>query len=68
MKRITEKALKMQELTDIQEALTLNRDKRVKSDNFEFTVRKLVKEHVFTGIKATSCKICKMICHNERGC
>lgn len=68
MERITEKELKMQELTDIQEALTLNRDKIDKGENFKFKVRKLVKEHVHTRLKATSCKTCKMTCHNERGC
>ncbi|XP_016116833.1 uncharacterized protein, partial [Sinocyclocheilus grahami] len=82
MERITEKELKTQELTQIQEALGQNREKIEKCENFKFTVPKVFKEKVpinpvivwsgffFTKRNnlATCCSVCEETCHDEYGC
>ncbi|XP_016295466.1 uncharacterized protein LOC107653302 [Sinocyclocheilus anshuiensis] len=82
MERITEKELKTQELTQIQEALGQNREKIEKCENFKFTVQQVFKEKVpikpvivwsWSFLKkwndlATCCSVCKETCHDEYGC
>ncbi|XP_051743127.1 uncharacterized protein LOC127508792 [Ctenopharyngodon idella] len=69
MDRIFEKELKTEELIQIQKALNQNRDKIEKGENFQFTVKKFVKEKVpivnewWWNSKATCCSICEENCH-----
>ncbi|XP_058624674.1 uncharacterized protein LOC131536051 [Onychostoma macrolepis] len=82
MERISEKELKTEELTQIQDALRQNRDKIEKCENFPFPVERVFKEKVpISPVRvwswwylwrennlATSCSVCKETCHNEHGC
>ncbi|KAL1279706.1 hypothetical protein QQF64_014306 [Cirrhinus molitorella] len=71
--RISEKELKTQELTKIEEALGQNRDKITKCENFVFTVKRVYKEKVLIeneslwNRKATCCSVCQENCH-VKGC
>ncbi|KAF4116987.1 uncharacterized protein LOC131522124 [Onychostoma macrolepis] len=71
--RISEKELKTQELTKIEEALRQNRDKIKKCENFVFTVERVFKEKVLIenesrwNRKATCCSDCQENCH-VKGC
>ncbi len=73
MERISEKELKTEELTQIQEVIVKNRDKIEKDENFEFTVERVFKEKVPIENKwwwnsyATCCSDCKENCH-LKGC
>uniref|UniRef100_A0A672LGG2 AAA+ ATPase domain-containing protein n=1 Tax=Sinocyclocheilus grahami TaxID=75366 RepID=A0A672LGG2_SINGR len=67
--KISEKELKTDELNGIQDALIQNRDKIGNCENFQFTVKRAVREKVtienqmWWNSKATCCSICKENCH-----
>lgn len=67
--KISERVQKTKELNEIQEALKQNRDKIGNCENFQFTVKKAVREKVpienewWWNSKATCCSICKENCH-----
>ncbi|XP_077093738.1 uncharacterized protein LOC143745493 isoform X2 [Siphateles boraxobius] len=69
MELILEKESKMEQLTNIQEAIKQNREKIEKCENFEFTVTITVKEKVpiegawWRNSNATCCSVCKENCH-----
>ncbi|XP_067265859.1 uncharacterized protein [Chanodichthys erythropterus] len=69
MDRIFEKELKAEELNQIKEAISQNRDKIEKGEDFEFTFKKVVKEKVpienewWWNSMATCCSVCKENCH-----
>ncbi|KAK7177190.1 hypothetical protein R3I93_001236 [Phoxinus phoxinus] len=72
--RIDEKESKIKELTEIQEAVTENRDKIEKCEKFQFTVTTTVKEKVSTVNEwwwngyATCCSDCEENCHESCWC
>ncbi|XP_058626453.1 uncharacterized protein LOC131537179 isoform X1 [Onychostoma macrolepis] len=72
-RRINEKEIKMQELTEIQKSIRQNRDEIQNRKNVEFTVTKTVKEKVliknqsWRNSYATCCSVCQENCH-VRGC
>ncbi|XP_056318539.1 uncharacterized protein LOC130232585 [Danio aesculapii] len=67
--QIIEKEQKTEELTQIKEAVSQNRDKIVNNENFQFTVNKVIKEKVpIVNEKecdslATCCTVCEENCH-----
>ncbi|KAL0149138.1 hypothetical protein M9458_055570, partial [Cirrhinus mrigala] len=71
--RITERELKTDEVTQIQEAIKQNKDKIEKCEDFHFTVNRVFKEKVFIQNEsrwnqyATCCNVCQENCH-EWGC
>ncbi|XDV19364.1 hypothetical protein PO909_024848 [Leuciscus waleckii] len=71
IERIDLKESKMNELTQIQEALRQNRDKIENREKFEFTVTKSFKEKVpivnewWWNSKATCCSVCEENCHES---
>ncbi|XP_036439693.1 uncharacterized protein LOC118817100 [Colossoma macropomum] len=71
--RIKFREWKQRELTKVQDALKLNKEKIEKNENFPFTVTTVYKEKVdITGAswwdrKVTSCTECQVNCH-EYGC
>ncbi|XP_051565724.1 uncharacterized protein LOC127447719 [Myxocyprinus asiaticus] len=68
--QITEKELKMKELSEIQEVLKENREKIKNCENFQFTVNRVYKEKVsienewWWSSYATCCTVCEENCHN----
>ncbi|RXN36171.1 solute carrier family 12 member 6 isoform X1 [Labeo rohita] len=63
--QISEKELKIKELTEIQEALRQNRDKIQKCENFQFTISRIFKKKVLIENEwwwnkyATCCSVCQ---------